>query len=301
MKRIFLGLAAIAAVFPFASCNTENVDNVTTVTYGTSNLIVPLDGSQPFASSNVYSFMFDLTNNKVSCYTSNLLIDNRTYSFVTDTVACKNEAINYGQLITIKGAKGYFNNDVTLPIHDYEMYITSLYNYLNVNAPGVTGNTYAAPALVGHYRIGDKYSVRTFSDDSYYMGTTTTSFPGQDGSLVAYENKDMTYRVVIDVDKDKADVVIYNAKFAQAAPELAGIILFGLDVKWTGNGYSIEGENVVPQVIEGSGSTPNDKYTFNKFYFRTTNDNLTQASIEYTVANVFKGAFSGNYLAIDLK
>ena len=106
----------------------------------------------------------------------------------------------------------------------------------------------------------------------------------------------MLYRVLIDLEKKTADIIIYNAKFAAAAPPLKAILLKGLKVTWGKGSYSIEGENLIPSVPEGGTWQENPRYVFNKFAFNTNGKTMTDANMSYLVAGMYTGQFSGSYV-----
>lgn len=296
MKKLLLPILSLGIML--ASCGTDVKDTTKTISYVASNLITPLDGSPAYATNCVYSFHFNLTQGTASVATDNLIINNSAQTLTTDTVSITNRIYNSGEVIGINGAKGYLNNRAT-PVTDLNMVISSLFYYDQTNAPGITGIplAYVTPKVIGKYRIGNEYEVRTFSHDEFFAGKTVTTYPGAEG-METFETEGMLYRVVINVKDNTADVVIYNAKFAPKAPELTGVILTGLKVAWGAAGYEISGTNLVPSIIEGYAATPNETYKFDSFSFSTTSDNLVSAKIDYSVAGRFQGAFTGAYMVI---
>ena len=162
--------------------------------------------------------------------------------------------------------------------------------------PGITGIATPTPVPVLKYNIGNEYTVRTFCRDAYYAGTTTTHYTDKDGNAGSFENKEIVYRAVINVEKMTADVVIYNAQFAPQQPQkITAMVLKALPVETMANGYRITGEDIIPEVVEGAATTPNPNYPFKKFSMTTTSDNLDQVAMEFNVGDRYHGLFSGVY------
>lgn len=300
MKKFTLGIFACAALM-FSACSTDVKDSTTTVAYASANLITPLDGSDTYASAGTYSFFFNLTQNKVSVYTDNLMINNTASKFSTDTVTCDNRVVSVddggvGQVITINNAKGYLDNSTSYPITNSSFMLTSLAYRYNGNYPGINFTYPQGVMIVGQYRIENLCDVKTFYPDASFYGSTTSSYVDNDGNTQSYTNKDMLYRVVMDLKKNTASVVIYEAKFAEPQPKLTGIILRDLKVTYHNGGYSITGSNIVPEVIEGVSTTPNEKYVFDTFSLMTTSADLVDASINFQVAGKYKAFFTGSYI-----
>lgn len=294
MKKFTLGLFS-AALLALGACSTEVEDQTQTVGYAAVNLITPLNGGEPFASKGSYRFFLNLTQAKGTVSTSSLMIDNKAYSFQTDTVSYSYIG-GQGMVIRMQNLKGNLDGDKDMPLSGANFDITSYYYVANISVPGYSQlpeNSY--PYVIGQYTAGN-WDVATFQEDASYYGVTTTSYAGEGGALQSYTNEEMLYRVIIDIDKKTADVIIYNAKFAEPAPTLQAILLKDLNVTWNQGSYSITGEEVVPGVAEGASWTDNPNYVFNKFEMTTTNRKLTQADMEYQVAGRFNGHFSGSYI-----
>lgn len=54
----------------------------------------------------------------------------------------------------------------------------------------------------------------------------------------------------------------------------------------------MKGDDVIPYMVEAEDLQETPRFKFNKFDMRVTGD-LTSAVIEYQVADVYKGSFSG--------
>lgn len=309
MKKIVLSLLAFTGLF-LSSCNVGNGDNYQNVAYYPTNLIIPTDGSPAVMSQGVYPIKFDF-NDGTATVSGALRINETDYSFVADPV----KYVDYGYKQVIKGVSGMFSNG------SQEMrngkFMISAYDALpkdfnptkvftpivkNENAgtkfiPGVliTPVSQSVSAIfVGYYQMGDRYNVHTFSTDTFYAGTTNTGYATSDKTV---------YRVIMDIEKKKATLLIYDAKFAEEMPSIKTIILPELDIVTNSNGYEIVGENIVPLVPEADSTmaelsqcTPNEAFIFNSFRMNTVDQLLTKVNMDYRVAGRFNGKFSGSYV-----
>lgn len=293
MKKFTLGLFS-AMLLTLGACSTDVEDQTQTVGYSTVNLVTPLNGGESFASKGTYKFYFNLTQMKGTVSTSNLMIDNKAYTFQTDTISYGYMGGN-GMLIRLQNLKGYLDGNKDMPLSEANFDITSYYYVSNISVPDYVQTPNPYPYVIGQYTAGN-WHVATFQEDASYFGVTTTTYAGEGGAVQGYENKEMLYRVIIDISKKTADVIIYNAKFAEPAPSLKAILLKDLKVTWGNGAYTIEGENVVPKVAEGTSWTENPTYVFNQFTMSTENKAMTKATMEYQVAGRFMGNFSGSYV-----
>ncbi len=296
MKKTTLGFLSMT-MLALGACSTDVEDTVTTARYATCNLVSPQGEGESFASKGIYGFYFNMTKGVASVSTNDLKIDNMSYSFTTDTAAYRNYAYQEGELIRMKDLKGYLNNNRELPVNEANFDITSLFYVSNVPVPGYSTRPVSFPYVIAQYDAAG-WSVATFQEDAAYHGTTLTMYQDSEGKPQSFENPDMLYRVIIDVDKKKADIIIYNAKFAAAMPKpLTAIILKGLEVTWKKGGYEIKGTDIVPEVVEGTSTTPNAQYAFNNFTFSTDGKAMVSAKVAYQVAGRFIGSFEGSYVA----
>lgn len=292
-----LALGAVALAAPLlTSCLGDGDDNrEQTLVYNIVNLVTPSDAAvKPYMSTGTYSFY--LKGNNLTVSTADLMLGTSKSSFVTGETPYTQTVSALGTVISFNGCSGNVNQDSSLPLNNFSGRITSAAYYISTAVPGITGIATPTPVPVLKYNIGNEYTVRTFCRDSYYAGTTTTHYTDKDGNAGSFENKDIVYRAVIDVEKMTADVVIYNAQFAPQQPQkITAMILKALPVETMANGYRITGEDIIPKVVEGAATTPNPKYPFKKFSMTTTSDNLDQVAMEFNVGDRYHGMFSGVY------
>lgn len=149
-------------------------------------------------------------------------------------------------------------------------------------------------ATVAQYAVATDYTIKTFPLNAIFYGETTTYYPSSDGMSSFKPGTEegagpMVYQLLLNIETNTAQVLIHNAKFAPPAPALGTVFLNNLSVEFSSAGVKVSGENVVPSVPEGEGFTDYPAFTFNKFALETTSADLTQCSINYTVATVFRG------------
>ena len=293
-KALFLTLG-LGAVLGLASCSDDQ--NKSTMTYNVQsyNLVTSVDGSKdPVVAASTYKFDFDMMNTTATVGTDITGLGS-SVSFVTGSIPYTG-GFYYGEdgmlreLIKMESFK-------QSSIYNMEV---QLFTPANVT-PEVNGAPkISMPAmgryLVMNYQSGDNTKVRTFWSDVTFCGTTTTTYQMK-GADKQFSNKDMKYRVVMDLQNKKATVVFYDAKFAEEMPmSISAIELANLDLTFTQNGYTIEGKNVTPSTYEGDTKVPNTSYVFDNFSLVTVGE-LTSTTINYEVAGKYNGRFEGSYIA----
>lgn len=317
MKKLLLGALALSGLF-LTSCDTTPKDSTAKVTYLTCNLITPLDGSPSYATKGLYSFNFNLSQWRVAMATSDLYVGEKRYSFTTDETDYVQYAPYNGMVYYIKGFQGNVNNSATMPLKDSYLWITTnFYYYSSAILPTyehpslVFNGSYIQPALIGTYQVGEDFKVRTFMPDAFYSGKTYTTYPGQGGTIENNENKDMYYRVLVDAAKNKADVMICNARFSasEREPLKAFIYLKDLDVTFGDGFYRITGAGITPQLYEGGKFDDYPSFNIESFTMSTTGTDMTGAVMDYTVLHTmntgdtpvtvkYTGQFTGSYATL---
>ena len=319
-KTVFLLMASAGMLL--SSCTMGSGENSRTVGYTTCNMITPLNGGEPTLSYGSYVFSFDFNAGTAGVSTNTLMIDNKAYSFSTDPV----KYTDYGYRQVIQGLTGLVNNgnmeikDATfmtaIPEIPENFNPTRIFTPTEKNDKGVVsylpGTIYAPNVssvglmVVANYTMGNEYQVKTFTSDVFYTGDTSTSYQ-VDGASQVNQTKSIVYRIIMDIEKKKAALVMYNAKFSNSPqePEKAAIYVPGLDVNFTGNGYEITGTDIVPYMYEGSLTMPDpdlytkyENYKFDSFRLSTTDKWLSSVMITYKVGGVYNGSFAGKYVTI---
>ena len=252
MKKRLIYALALGAMFSFASCEKEN-ENKSTASYTipTYSLIVSqnVNGLSDEGKSVAYSpykFNFDLLKGTV-VLAPDLNYGKLPFSFATGDMPYM-AGYYYGEdgglreLIKFESAKqGNIYN-----IEGQIFTPANLPPYVN-GAPAVS-----VPGdgmyLVMHYYYGSDYEVYTFWKDVTFRGTTTTSY-AYEGENKQFSNKEMSYRVIMDIDAKKATVILYDAKFAEEMPNaISDIEIKDLTLQFNVAGYRIYGENITPSV-----------------------------------------------------
>ncbi|MDE6010274.1 MAG: hypothetical protein K2F87_02345, partial [Muribaculaceae bacterium] len=112
--------------------------------------------------------------------------------------------------------------------------------------------------------------------------------------------EDATYGITFSDDMTTATVTIYNIKFAPQSPTMKAVILNNLTVTLGRHGYTVTGQDVIPEVPEGTTTTEYRNFPFKSFTLSTSNDLLTEASCAYIVeatigerTMTFRGEFTG--------
>lgn len=299
MKKLIF--AASAALLLLSSCGEDEKVNTQTSSYPVYNLVTPVNGiGEPELSLGTYSLLYDFANGKVTTSCTNVAVGGKAYKFGLEELPFKLVYSTYGETAAFSSTNPLMTTSPELNVNNLKCEVTTSFLVYPSAVPGVTGMTNFNPLLLMSYNIGNEYTVRTFVPDNTFSGKTMTTFTTQDGASGSYANDRIIYRAVLRVQDKKADVVIYRAKFAEQAPEIAAMILKDLDLEFNGTGYVIRGTEVIPEVVEGTGATPNTRYPFNSFVLSTTNSTLTSVRCEYTVSSRFNGVFSGSVLLAEL-
>lgn len=310
--KTFLKLAVAGAVLSgLVSCNQEYEDTRTfSFAISAYNLITSSDDDDPvaFVGAGTYSFCTKYPDNTITVVSSAMsLPDGGVATFTTKPMQMGVKSVSIDDKDDKKAEQITFSStDPTQSgsrITDFDAILTQ-----GAFSPGsveVPGYTRAFPGkLVSHfpildYTLNESWRVRTFWSDMTFVGSTTTAYPGMDEP---YTNGKIRYRVVMKTGDangltGKADVIFYNAKFAASdkAPEIT-VVLKDLDLRFSKQGYTITGTDVLPLMMDGGALVPAPSYVFNSFTF-IAGGNLTQCTASYKVAGVFDGRFQGMSIA----
>lgn len=276
-----------------AGCKNDDV-NEQTVGYRCANFITSVDGKEaPVVSNATYSVRLNYTDALIDVQATDLKINGADVAAYAVNVPMKVSNTEMNQLITFSSQTPQVASS-SERISALKGELPTVFFYETTKIPGVTETYPAGPTPYISYIVGGTHRVRTFAKDPFFRGTTVTKGTDREGVPFTYENKDVCYHAVMNFEKKTADIVLYRAKFAEAAPAIPAIVLRGLKIEFNNAGYIISGENIVPETVEGSSTTPNERFMFNSFELRTTSENLVQAKCTYKVAGVYEGEFSGS-------
>ena len=281
-------------------CNTNDFESIQKFNSNALNIISSVENGATVVTTGTYTYDLNVGKQEGTVSTSNLIFNNATVSFTT-------EAMNYAS----SGPDAVFTNInattsgvLTLPLTG-NILTTSRY-YLpasfGISSPynPAYGNTLPL-VTVGVYNLGNSYVVKTFQPNTFWVGKTTTTYPFM-GVTETYETEDILYGLILKLDKEandnKADILMYNAKFSNVPQEpiKALIMLKDLPVSFDNGRISISATDVIPEIAEGTQSTPYPTYVFNTLTFNTTNEELSTATFNYQVAGMYNGTFSGKYV-----
>lgn len=306
-KSLLFGLVSLT-VLGLASCEKQGENSSTaTLNVGSYNLFTPVVAGTgtPYVSSVIYSFTMQYPANTVAMTAAAMPIPGgATASFGTvampmngqliDVDNATREAISFSAAnASVSGAevtnlKGLLTQAVYTPVN----YTDSDY------VPGylwyIPTNYFYFPFV--QYTLGDEWNVRTFWADLTYSGQTVITSPM---STEPYMNQGPRYRVFMTrndkgVLTGKADLIIYNAQFADAMPVLKVMLVKGLDVTFTDAGYTLSGKDIVAEYKgDGGEMMPYERFPFNEIN-ATVGGDMTGISMSYQVGGMFNGTFNGS-------
>lgn len=312
MKKMLM-VAAAACLIGLGSCNKDG-ENYQQFSLATYNYVSNTGLGQAIITPTLYSWTINYDN-------STMTMVNTGVSVGIQNVGVKVEGMKFqSALVEYEGRGGsYFagnsvsngsaGNGMEVTGVNYE--ITPLFNLppeqLSYTADASAGLiqpdlTYSYPGgamktyTVLDYKIGTAARVRTFWPDLVMKGETVTSVNGVSGS--EFKSDQIVYRVKMDVDKNTATLVIYNAQFNSQMPKMSALIIPGLRVRNLDSGIEIDGIDIKPLYIEGGRLMENPNFPFNTIHF-ASNDKLTGGTLDFTVAGRFTGSFTGKGVLTD--
>ena len=307
-KKFLIGSLAVLSGLSITSCSKDGYSEVTR-TLGASavSIITSMSDGTVTATPGTYAFYIKMTDsqNTGSVTSPELIANNTSLSFTTDQQVYKSTGYDafFDNATGPVGSTGMeLNNANFLALYLYDATYNKYGYYYNDSQIGdytFVLNPYTPYIAVAKYDIGSAFRVNTFPINSFFEGNTVTTYPQSD---TPFQTDKITYRFILNKEKDSAvftaDLIIYDAKFSgvPAEPTKEAILVPGLNVDFTPTGVKIYGENIEPKVYESGDYTPYPAFVFNDIEFHTTNNLYTEGEINYTVAGMFKGHFSGSYL-----
>lgn len=289
MKKIvtYCGLSILIGM---AACTKGESNYTATYNMTPINIITSLEDGTTTASQGNYKF--ELTSNYDTQYgtieVSDLVIDNNIVKFITDQQTYQTN-LYYAYFQKVKSGSANISdaNFLLTPYYNYPAFFGVPANYAN------DGNV-----VIASFNYGNSYKVTTFQKNTFYTGTTTTSFSFQ-GQSQQFDTETIYYQLDLNVKEspNTARLVMYNAKFTniEQEPIKKQINIEGLTVEYSNGMIKVYGEDIIPDIVEGTSSTPYPNYVFNTIEFETTSSDLTNCKINYVVAGVYKGSFNGSY------
>lgn len=273
------------------SCLNEPT-NETSFSIRVNNLIIPDDLADPvtFNQNCSYGLKVDAVKNRLTVSTTGLILNGSAQSFTSnDMDALVLSGYGHESASFARGTAKLSNGGEVTGINGYYTTMVNYYEIENDPFPVALVN----PMLVMNYKVPGA-TVKTFSADSYFIGNTVTTYSlGPDGEK-SFTTGEAVYRVKFSSDMTKADVGIYNVQFAEEMKvKLKAVLLKGLPVTLTREGFRIQAADVTPEMLESGALTPVPRYVFNDILIETSNSDLTGIRCRYTVAGSFHGRFEG--------
>lgn len=302
LKALLLGLCGLGLGFTSCNLNDDPDNNYFTGTYTCCNLVIPSDG-ESFAMNATYDLAFYYTTGQVNVATSNLNLGYGTFSFSSTLMpsVTKYYSVDWSNSpLDVTTFSGGSANDNGVVVQNLKGYTSSIVNVLSTNDPVNPAYKFTPYIpLVMSYTVNHDYTVKTFMPDAIYRGETVIRTVSTGNT---FTNSGVRYRVYFSQDLKKADIIFYNAKFAEAMPLTINFVLKNLDVTYNKSGYIISnsnGEPVNPWMYESDGLTENPAYQFTSFQFINSSSDLSVGNCYYTVqiGNAqYRGEFSGYYV-----
>lgn len=300
MKKLFPLLLLPALM---ASCSNSEPEATQQLTYPVVNLIVPhLEGANPYAATGFYTLDCNVTTGIMRITTTSLFLDGKNTGFESEEFRYSQTPIkdsnnqSVATLTIIDGGAAGIDN---MEISRFKGYVSSLSYSPKTEIAGYPNSKAVVYPLILTYSVGNFYDVATFPADAFYGGTTVTKYATSSNPNANFNTKDILYRLVFKESLDKADLLIYEGKFAAEQPKSLNMILKNLDVEYTPYGYRISGTDVIPEVPEGltGQTTPYPRYVFKSISGEATRaSGLGNFSVTYTVGeqSQYTGFFTGS-------
>ena len=292
MKKLLFPLACALMVVG-VSCDDDPKQPVNThqLKGELPTCIIPEDETKPvtLTGSQTYAFtLYDLTGLWTVSANNVNVPGFGTLEFTTPNMAASGTYNRYLDFLSPFTAKSgeTISNFKALLCSDYYYY---------------TGESSTSTLQMGwlcslSFDVPGKYKVRAFPDRAYFGGSTTSSFSGSDGSEQHYTSESAQFGISLDIESRTAEIIIYNAKFAEQMPAISRMKLSGLTLEGDReHGYEIKGTDITPLVGEGQGAVPYPSFVFNEIEFHPTNDLMNRAECDFEVAVRYKGKFTGSY------
>lgn len=294
MKKQII-FAALSAMMLATGCNKES-ESKQVFNLAAYNLVTSSDPAVlPEVSGTPYQATFDIGRGKVKFGVTNLIVGGQKLTFTTDPTTYQPYNLNLGSggdqnIFTTQAASA--GTAGTYEIRNLKAQLTSAHYSPNLNLSAYPVSYPGELTLVASYEIGN-YTVRTFWPDASFAGSMSTTMGAAEP-----ENFDgVLFRTVMDLEKNTASVLMYNIKFSEKMPVQSCLLLKGLTLAFTNEGWVISGHDVIPSQIEGGTETPNPGFPFRNFEMKAVGD-LTVAEATFDVGAMFHGSFKGPYCIV---
>lgn len=321
MKHYIRKVSQIAAmtglILGFASCAKEEEQKLTTSTsIETYNLVMDDEGNT-YVGPCRYLYWFDEINGNATVTASSLRVPGgEDIKFASAQMPYRsgytNQEIGYGQWILFGAEDATGSDNVSLADLRCELTQAAVLTYNDVNGVSISPSDLTMPRCdrgnyytVMHYRVADKYNVRTFWPDMIYRGVGDST--SDTGSVEVYQNR--SYRVVMDIATGTADVILYdyraeNLGNGMAASDVIGMegqeqgyALRGLTLSFDAAGYRIEGNNITAERKIGEEYHPIFETVVTNFLLTSTT-NMAGITLRYDITGGGRQTFEGKSIAL---
>lgn len=281
MKKF--ALLSLPLLLLATACDKESVDGPEAgydyFSLNVGNYYIPSDGSTPYARNAVYNLNFDYGTSTVdfACSEGNEAELSLLFTKYDLPYSQKDYANGYIRAFSSENpASGISDLKADFISADFPNLLSGTVEFFNYAK--ISFNTPTA-------------SVFTFDLSPVFGGETITSYE-RGGEMKSFSNNKMVYAVSLDVEKNKASVIFYNAKFAQEMPVSLTVVLEDVDITYTAQGYELSATDMVPFMREGGNNTPVTNFTFDSFRMKVSGNNFSQAEVEYEVAGKYSATAS---------
>lgn len=309
MKKILV-LGSVAAMLAVSACSKDGYTEISQTLSGSAiNIITNEEDGSVVVSPGNYTFKITMTDGSQSGYVTSpeMIANNTNLGFTSNEKSYQSTGydVYFKDIDATAGSTGMsINNSQILGISYYDPTFNPYGFYYDTTEIGdltFSLNNFNIMETVARYSIGSSYRVNTFQTNTFFLGTTTTSY-NMAGVEHNYTTETITYRFILNKQKDSneytATMVMYNAKFSdnEREPLKVGIIVKGLDVEFKSDGIAISGQDIIPEIYEAGATTPYENFKFNNLEFKTTDPYYIHGVLDFKVAGMYTGHFEGQYL-----
>lgn len=267
MKKFTFGLIALVG-FGLTSCDLNSEQSVKN-SVQVVNIVTDSENGTTTGSIGLYAYDINFTSKNGSVTAEQLTYDGSKHSVAFGTMTLQNGYM-YGNGIATGQLSGGVANAGGSEIKDAK------FNF----APDYAG----LQTIIASYRIGNEYTVKTFPLGTYFVGSTHTTYPGAGGTTTSYENKDMFYVVVLNMEKMTANVTMMNAKFSDSNKEpVKNVLVENIPLEFVSGAYRITGADITPKLVEANSATEYPAFNIKNISVIPSSSDLVSANIMYTV------------------
>lgn len=247
MKTIRLLLAALVLpALMLTSCNDTEDENTASLRLSSSDNIIlstnKTDNTTEALSGANYTINVDYNSNICQISVNDLQYDS------------KKSAISFAMpdIRIAVGSTGWVirQDEATVQTTSGTAKITGFEAWFTMRVGG-------ASALAGiTFTIDGQYEIHTLLTTSNFTGELTSTIIG-DPTNSPFTTKNSTYSILVNPSTQTAEVRIYNPQFSADMPTNLGTMVFpNLPLTYTGKGFVVDLNKVIPEIATTSGSDP---------------------------------------------